>query len=123
MCKLNHPILKCEAFMILTVDQRNQFAARKKLRLNCLIDQHFIKFCNPKSICKECGCRHSTLLHRNGNTVHRNPPNAVSVEKAEISQELNSNAGEFRSNVSPQDNIGDSFSCIEKQINAQFSPP
>ncbi|GBN79265.1 hypothetical protein AVEN_87624-1 [Araneus ventricosus] len=114
MCKLNHPIFKCEAFMKLTVDQRNQFAIWNKLCLNCLSDQHFIKFCNSKSTCKECGCRHNTLLHRNGNTVHRNLPNAVSAEKAASSQELNPNAGEFRSNVSPQDNIGHSFSCIDK---------
>ncbi|GBN92024.1 Dual specificity protein phosphatase 23 [Araneus ventricosus] len=93
MCKLNHPIFKREACMKLTVDQRNQFAIRNKLCLNCLSDQHFIKFCNSKSTCKECGCRHNTLLHRNGNTVHRNLPNAVSVEKAASSQELNPNAG------------------------------
>ncbi|GBM57400.1 hypothetical protein AVEN_59880-1 [Araneus ventricosus] len=114
ICKLNHPVFKCEAFMKLTVDQKIQFAIRNKLSLNCLNDQHFIKFCNSKSNCKECGCRHNTLLHRNGNTVHRNLKNAVSVEKAASSQELNPKAGEFRSNVSPQDNIGHSFSCIDK---------
>ncbi|GBM91351.1 hypothetical protein AVEN_7003-1 [Araneus ventricosus] len=35
-------------------------------------------------------------------------------KKAATSQELNPNAGEFRSNVSPQDNIGHFFSCIDK---------
>ncbi|GBM21780.1 hypothetical protein AVEN_29225-1 [Araneus ventricosus] len=114
MCKLNHTIFKYEAFMKLTVDQRNQFATRNKVCLNCLSDQNFIKFCNSKSTCEECGCRHNTLLHRNGNTVHRNLPNVVSAQMAESNQELNPNAGEFRSNVSPQDNIGHSFSGIDK---------
>ncbi|GBM25188.1 hypothetical protein AVEN_184604-1 [Araneus ventricosus] len=36
------------------------------------------------------------------------------MQKAASSQELNPNVGEFRSNVSPQDNIGHSFSCIDK---------
>ncbi|GBM67203.1 hypothetical protein AVEN_160799-1 [Araneus ventricosus] len=114
ICKLNHSIVKCEAFMKLTVDQRNQFATRNKLCLNCLSDQHFIKFCNSNSTCKESGCRHNTLLHRNGNTVHRNLPNVVSAQMAASNQKLNPNSGEFRSNVSLQDNIGHSFSCIDK---------
>ncbi len=49
----------------MSVDERYKFVRSKKLCINCLTPNHFVKDCPKKSFCRiqDCPAKHSTFLH------------------------------------------------------------
>ncbi|KAH9588151.1 Protein disulfide-isomerase tmx3 [Schistosoma haematobium] len=81
LCTGNHPLDQCERFRDKNVNEKVEFASRKKLCNVCLKANHIARNCRaPRSCAVEgCGWRHHTLLHRkreeqgdNNNNAHIN---------------------------------------------------
>lgn len=64
ICKANHLIYSCEPFLKLSVLERYNKAKLYNLCLNCLKQNHKIQNCLA-SLCRHCGLKHHSLLHRN----------------------------------------------------------
>ena len=64
-CNANHWLSQCDKFKRMTVDERYKFVRTKKLCINCLTPDHFVRDCPKKSFCRIEGCpaKHSTFLH------------------------------------------------------------
>ena len=43
---------------------QNNTAERLKVCVNCLSHAHFVQDCTSTRLCKYCGCKHHTMLHR-----------------------------------------------------------
>ena len=67
-CNLPHPLWKCESFKAKSVDER-WVIARKGPCFNCLSSNHKVSDCKSTAICKTCGKRHHTLLHKSSNVA------------------------------------------------------
>lgn len=63
VCQGAHSVYKCNKFLAMSPEERNQEALKLKLCLNCLRNDHFVKSCKHGS-CRECSGRHNTLLHQ-----------------------------------------------------------
>ncbi|XP_029155926.1 uncharacterized protein LOC114928760, partial [Nylanderia fulva] len=61
-CQGQHLIYTCSEFLRLPAEDRLQEVRRKKLCINCLRNDHFVKECKASS-CRKCGERHNTLCH------------------------------------------------------------
>ncbi|XP_055623056.1 uncharacterized protein LOC129766513 [Toxorhynchites rutilus septentrionalis] len=61
-CKQVHPLIQCETFLMLSPNNRLDFAKRHRLCINCLRSGHIAKDCRS-SMCRTCGKRHHSLLH------------------------------------------------------------
>ena len=64
-CNANHWLSQCDKFKRMTVDERYKFVRTKKLCINCLTPDHFVRDCLKKSFCRieDCPAKHSTFLH------------------------------------------------------------
>lgn len=58
-----HTIYRCRKFIALPPTERLLAVKRLNLCVNCLRNTHSIDNC-PQSTCRECGCKHNTLLHQ-----------------------------------------------------------
>ena len=62
-CSAQHPLWKCEAFLLKDVDSRWSLAKSAKLCFNCL-GNHVARNCKSNSRCRHCRGLHHNLLHR-----------------------------------------------------------
>jgi hypothetical protein len=64
-CCGTHWLSQCDKFKGMSVDERYKFVRSKKLCINCLTPNHFVKDCPKKSFCRiqDCPAKHSTFLH------------------------------------------------------------
>jgi hypothetical protein len=64
-CNANHWLSQCDKFKKMNVDERYKFVRMKKLCMNCLTPDHFVRECPKKSFCRieDCPGKHSTFLH------------------------------------------------------------
>ncbi|KAI5715899.1 hypothetical protein M8J77_024346 [Diaphorina citri] len=58
-----HPVYKCEKFLSMSVTNRHDCVAQKRLCFSCLSTYHSLKQCTSKGNCFKCGGKHHTLLH------------------------------------------------------------
>ena len=63
LCNGQHALVKCSKFLKSSVDERSEFIRSKALCFGCFKSGHMSSGCRNRSICKECGRRHHTLLH------------------------------------------------------------
>lgn len=64
LCSESHPIFVCPAYLKESVDKRNEIVMKLKLCKNCLRQGHQVKECNNTKVCKLCGLKHHSSLHR-----------------------------------------------------------
>lgn len=67
MCDADHGLWNCDAFLKLSVQNRNQFVKSKSVCVKCLRKHN--GNCAIIFKCKECKGKHSTLLHEARNSV------------------------------------------------------
>jgi len=63
ICSQHHIIYQCNLFMKSTPSERHVLAKMAKLCINCLRVSHSSSQCSSDKTCKECCCKHHTLLH------------------------------------------------------------
>lgn len=63
LCELNHSILYCEQFKSLSIKQRREETAKKRVWFNCLKIGHTATICKNPRRCKLCSQSHSEILH------------------------------------------------------------
>ena len=63
LCNGQHALVKCSKFLKSSVDERSEFIRSKALCFGCFKSGHMSSGCRNRSICKECGRRHHSLLH------------------------------------------------------------
>ena len=63
LCNARHDLAKCSKFLKSSVDERSEVIRSKGLCYGCFKSGHVSAGCRNRSICKECGRRHHTLLH------------------------------------------------------------
>ena len=63
LCNGQHALVKGSKFLKSSVDERSEFIRSKALCFGCFKSGHMSSGCRNRSICKECGRRHHTLLH------------------------------------------------------------
>ena len=63
MCKQVHKLEDCPEFKRKYNDDRVQFAWSNYLCYNCLTPDHRVRDCKKRNTCKDCGRKHSSLLH------------------------------------------------------------
>lgn len=63
MCKQDHKLEDCPEFKRKSYDDRVQFAWSNYLCYNCLTPDHRVRECKRRNTCKDCGRKHSSLLH------------------------------------------------------------
>ena len=63
LCNARHDLVKCSKFLKSSVDERSEVIRSKGLCYGCFKSGHVSSGCRNRSICKECGRRHHTLLH------------------------------------------------------------
>ncbi|KAL4131322.1 hypothetical protein QTP88_008654 [Uroleucon formosanum] len=62
-CELGHAIYRCFVFKRISVTERREFVAKKKLYFICLSVDHIANACQSAYRCKSCNGRHHILLH------------------------------------------------------------
>lgn len=62
-CEQDHLTYQCEAFLKLSVAERQKARKTLKLCVNCLAKNHPVSDCRSKTHCQKCGKPHHTLLH------------------------------------------------------------
>ena len=70
-CNGNHNLERCFKFRDKSFEERIKFVLDKRLCLNCLRVNHFVRRCRQFRAClfSGCGKRHHSLLHRPGDRV------------------------------------------------------
>ena len=63
LCNGQHALVKCSKFLKSSVDERSEFIRSKALCFGCFKSGHMSSGCRNRSICKECGRHHHSLLH------------------------------------------------------------
>lgn len=62
-CPERHLIVHCPSFQKLSVGQRRELVAQKRLCWNCFKSTHIARNCDSKFSCRHCHERHHSLLH------------------------------------------------------------
>ncbi|XP_062541979.1 uncharacterized protein LOC134209977 [Armigeres subalbatus] len=62
-CGESHFLGRCDKFLNSTLKERLQFVNGKRLCSNCLKSGHWVRDCNSKFNCRDCGKKHNTLIH------------------------------------------------------------
>lgn len=97
-----HSIVNCRRFCVNDVKKRQQIVWQLKLCWCCLQRDHFATNCTSMSVCRKCGKRHHTLLHRerNGSMATDDPVGSVStMVLANNTQMRNATERSSRNNV------------------------
>ena len=70
-CNCNHDLERCFKFRDKSYDERRKFVLDKRLCINCLRINHFVRRCRQFRAClfSGCGKRHHSLLHPPGDRV------------------------------------------------------
>lgn len=90
LCSESHPLFVCPSFLKENVEKRTEIVMKFKLCKNCLRQGHQMKDCNSKNVCKQCGLKHHSSLHRNKETTSQNhavQTNSTSQEQVKESEE------------------------------------
>ena len=64
MCKKNHSLGECPAFVQKSLSERETFIRLQKLCFGCLKSGHRSKWCRARLTCAVCGKGHPSVLHR-----------------------------------------------------------
>lgn len=64
VCNANHLLVKCQQFLSLPVPDRFEMIKKNELCANCFGKSHIARWCKKEKVCKKCGYKHHTLLHR-----------------------------------------------------------
>ncbi|XP_046808368.1 uncharacterized protein LOC124420202 [Lucilia cuprina] len=73
LCSENHTLRECSSFNSLGINERIEFVKKHEICYNCLAVGHVIQACRSTFICRYCGGRHNSLLHRPNSRI--NPHN------------------------------------------------
>jgi hypothetical protein len=90
MCSNNHDIVNCTEFQSKSYADRSTFALNHGLCYNCLIPHHRVKDCRKPPMCKQCGKKHSNLLHLS------NDDTTVTAETQKAKLNLSENCPEIK---------------------------
>ena len=64
-CNEAHHLWRCDAFQLLTLEERASFVRARKLCNNCLSPGHWAKTFKSRFRCTHCSGKHHTLMHGN----------------------------------------------------------
>ena len=70
LCKGNHELDSCHAFLSKSISERKSFVKYQKLCFGCLSSGHIAKRCKNRKVCKICSKQHPTSLHGDTNGPH-----------------------------------------------------
>ncbi|XP_017796961.1 PREDICTED: uncharacterized protein LOC108578189, partial [Habropoda laboriosa] len=73
LCKGNHQLHHCAKLLAMQHPERHETVKRLQCCFNCLALGHSIKGCT-RGVCRKCGRKHHTLLHRDEATTDREKP-------------------------------------------------
>ena len=92
LCNASHDLAKCSKFLKSSVDESSEVIRSKGLCYGCFKPGHVSSGCHNRSICKEFGRRHHTLLHgvRPRSTESSPQPEPKSQETLQTSSRKNS---------------------------------
>lgn len=62
LCKDQHPLFACSAFLSMSVDDRSRFVSARGVCANCTSPHHQTSACKSQKNCTTCRKRHHTLL-------------------------------------------------------------
>ncbi|XP_065078929.1 uncharacterized protein LOC135701909 [Ochlerotatus camptorhynchus] len=62
-CGDSHFLGRCGKFTKMTLKEKLQFVNGKRLCSNCLKSGHWVRDCNSKFSCRDCGKKHNSLIH------------------------------------------------------------
>lgn len=62
-CGESHFLGRCGKFNQMTLKEKLQFVNSKRLCSNCLKSGHWVRDCNSKFSCRDCGKKHNSLIH------------------------------------------------------------
>ncbi|XP_076300582.1 uncharacterized protein LOC143218899 [Lasioglossum baleicum] len=83
-CTAPHTIRDCMAFRKLNPRARFDFLKPRRVCINCLNQNHTVSLCKSTNVCRECGGKHHTLLHRGDKGSNGNNVRAVSNSASQI---------------------------------------
>ncbi|XP_068690352.1 uncharacterized protein [Montipora foliosa] len=63
LCNARHDLVKCSKVLKSSVDEHSEVIRSEGLFYGCFKSGHVSSGCRNRSVCKECGRRHHTLLH------------------------------------------------------------
>ena len=86
ICFGDHKLENCTEFKNKSYDERMEFAKNHGLCFNCLIPRHRIVDCWKRPMCTHCDKKHSSLLHRTGDSIQRQLPLTSTVSHENMSQ-------------------------------------
>ncbi len=64
LCKEPHRLFRCPVFLGYDPPRRHRYVKERKGCTNCLSTNHQVHQCPSSFTCRECNCKHNTLLHR-----------------------------------------------------------
>ncbi|XP_062715282.1 uncharacterized protein LOC134291500 [Aedes albopictus] len=70
-CGQSHAVIRCQKFLNLSSNERQQLVKAKRLCHNCIRGNHFAQNCPSSFTCRRCNRRHHTLLHPEQSEVPR----------------------------------------------------
>ena len=85
-CNGAHSIYQCTVFGAWNVSRRHEFVRHKNISFNCLGSNHSIEACNSRRTCRECKCKHHTLLHRSA--TNSRPSDSTDIQQSAVSQSV-----------------------------------
>ena len=65
LCPESHHTSRCKEYLSKSPEERYAVVMASQLCLNCLYPRHRVADCTSKNVCKSCGKRHHSTLHRN----------------------------------------------------------
>ena len=95
LCNAHHDLAKCSKFLKGSVDERSEVIRSKGLCYGCFKSGHMSSGCRNRSICKECGRRHHTLLHGvKPRSTERSPQPEPKLQETQQTSSRNESLGE-----------------------------
>ena len=95
LCNARHDLVKCSKFLKSSVDERSEVIRSKGLCYGCFKSGHVSSGCRNRSICKECGRRHHTLLHGvKPRSTERSPQSEPKLQEIQQTSSRNESLGE-----------------------------
>ncbi|XP_076298362.1 uncharacterized protein LOC143217705 [Lasioglossum baleicum] len=99
MCNDSHSLRDCKAFRKLSPLAHFEVLKNERVCINCLGSEHTVSNCPSTHVCRECGGRHHTLLHRGTPKASKQKPGVHTYDSM------------TRSTVPPQPSTATSTNC------------
>lgn len=106
LCKENHSLYTCPAFLNKTPNERYNLCKSLHLCFNCLSNIHDIRTCRSLSTCRRCNQKHHTLLHFEKHTT-----NNFSSAENDVSTQPSTSQGNLASSSSATSTTNPVFSA------------